>query len=72
MPPEIEKVIYKGQPAFNLIATDRADTGDEHALYSASGIFICQYGGFVGQVTAGSCDLDKIVYVSTLYDPRKH
>lgn len=70
MPPIIEKVVYKGQPAFNLIATDRADTGDEHALYSESGTLICQYGGFVGRVTVGSCDLHKIVYVSTLFDSR--
>lgn len=70
-PPIIEKATYNGQPAFELIATDRADTGDEHVLYSAKGDFICQFGGFVGQVTAGSCELNKIIYVSTLYDPRK-
>jgi hypothetical protein len=69
-PPEIEKVTYKGQPAFNLVATDRADTGGEHALYSAGGTLICRYGGLVGRVTTGSCDLDKIIYLSTLYDPR--
>ncbi len=69
-PAQIEKTRYKGQPAYNIVATDRADTGDEHALYSADGILICRYGGFVGRVTSGSCELDKLVYVSTLYAPK--
>ncbi len=70
-PPVIEKATYKGLLAYNLTATDRADTGDKHALFSGEGKLICRYGGFVGQVTSGSCDLDKIVYVSTLYAPKK-
>jgi hypothetical protein len=70
-PPEIEKVTYNGQPAFELIATDRADTGDEHALYSASGTLICRFGGYVGRVTSGSCNIEKIIYVSTLYSPKR-
>ncbi len=71
-PPEIQKVTYDGQPAFNLNATDRFDAGDEHALYTSGGKLICRYGGYGGEVTSGSCDPGKIVYVSTLYTPRKH
>jgi len=67
--PVIEKATYAGRPAFTTTATDRFDTGDEHSLFSEDGKLICRYGGFVGEVTSGSCELDQIEYVSTLYDP---
>lgn len=69
LPPAVERVTYLGQPAYHTIATDRYDTGDEHSLFSSNGTLICRFGGMVGQVTSGSCEIDKIVYVSTLYDP---
>lgn len=68
-PPVIEQVTYNGQLAYHTVATDRFDTGDEHSLFSADGKRICRFGGYVGRVTSGSCDLDKIEYVRTLYDP---
>jgi hypothetical protein len=70
-PPVIERALYEGQPAFELTATDRADTGDEHSLYSAGGTLICRFGGYTARVTSGSCDLNKIVYVGTVYDPKR-
>ena len=63
----IEKFVYNGQRAFLFNRGDRADTGDEHVLFGEDGKQICQFGGFVGRVTAGSCDIDKITYVRTLY-----
>lgn len=69
--PVIEQVNYKEQPAFNTTATDRFDTGDEHSLFSADGRLICRYGGYVGRVASGSCDMDKIVHIRTLYEPPK-
>lgn len=68
-PPVIEQVTYRGQSAYHVIATDRSDTGDEHSLFSPDGRLICVFGGIAGQVTSGSCVLDEIVYVSTLYSP---
>ncbi len=68
-PPVIEQVTYGGQPAYHTVATNRYDTGDEHSLFSADGKLICRFGGYAGRVTSGSCDLDKIAYVRTLYDP---
>lgn len=69
--PVIEQVTYQGQPAFNITATDHFDAGDEHSLFSANGQLICRYGGYVGRVTSGSCDLDKVVHVRTLFEPPK-
>jgi hypothetical protein len=67
--PVIEQATYKGQPAFTTTATDRDDAGDEHSLFSADGQLLCRFGGIVGRVTSGSCELGEIVYVKTLYDP---
>jgi hypothetical protein len=63
----IEESTYDGARAFLLILGDRADTGDEHILFAEDGREICQFGGFVGRVTAGACDLEKIVYRRTLF-----
>ena len=68
-PPVIEEAVYGGKPAFELIATDRADTGDEHALYSEDGRLICRFGGYAPEVTAGSCDIGEITFVRTVYEP---
>ena len=70
-PPVIEEAIYRGRHVFELIATDRYDTGDEHAVYSEDGGMICRFGGFVPKVTAGSCEISEINYVRTVYDPTK-
>jgi len=67
-PPVIEQVTYNGLPAYHTIATDRFDTGDEHGLFTTDGKLICRFGGYAGRVTSGSCDMDKIIYVKTLYD----
>lgn len=66
-PDVIEEAAYKGKRAFLLTRGDRFDTGDEHVLFGEDGQEICQFGGFVGRVTAGSCDIDEITYVRTLY-----
>ena len=63
----IEESAYNGQRTFLFIRGDRADTGDEHVLFGEDGKQICKFGGYVGRVTAGSCDIDKITYVRTLY-----
>lgn len=68
-PPVIEETTYNGRLAYHILATDRYDTGDEHSLFTADGRLICRFGGVAGVVTSGSCDLDRIVYVRTVYDP---
>ena len=70
--PWIEKAIvestFNNRTAYHLIFGDRgADLGDEHVLIDEGGKEICRFGGFVGHVTAGACDLDKITYVRTVY-----
>ncbi len=66
-PDPIEQSTYDGRRVFESIRGDRADTGDEHILFENDGRAICQFGGFVGRVTSGSCDIQKIVYARTLY-----
>jgi hypothetical protein len=61
-----EEESYEGKRVFQFTRGDRADTGDEHILFSEEGKEICKFGGFVGQVTSGVCDIHKIVYVRTL------
>ena len=63
----IEESTYGGKRVFLITAGDRADTGDEHKLFDETGKEMCQFGGLAGHVTAGACDLDKIMYVRTLY-----
>ena len=63
----IEEATYESKRAFEFISGDRFDTGEEHALVGEDGKKICQFGGFVGHVTSGSCDIGKIVYVRTIY-----
>ncbi len=65
-PDEVEEVSYKGSRAFELVRTDRYDTGDEHVLYNVNGNEICKFGGYKGRVTSGMCDIDQINYVRTL------
>lgn len=67
----IEEAVYNGKRVFEIIAGDRFDTGDEHAVFAEDGKEICKFGGFVGRVSSGSCTINKIVYVRTLY-PEKH
>jgi len=68
---EIEEGEYKGLRVFERIRGDRFDTGDEHILLSDGGKTICVFGGYVGRVTSGSCEIDEIAYVRTLYRPRR-
>ena len=63
----IEEERYDGGRAFEFISGERFDTGDEHVLRDIRGKVICRFGGFVGHVTSGACDIGKIVYVRTLY-----
>lgn len=66
---EIEEATYNGGRVFEFISGERFDTGDEHSLFTEGGKKLCQFGGFVGHVTSGSCDIRKIVFVRTLYPP---
>lgn len=64
---EIEAVIYQGRNAFLVMPADRApDSGNEHILYSEDGRIICEFGGFAGHVTLGSCDMNDIKFNRTL------
>jgi hypothetical protein len=69
-PGTFEEATYEGQRVFEFIRGDRADTGDEHILFSEDGKEICEFGGIVGHVTSGTCSINKIVYVRTLYSRR--
>jgi hypothetical protein len=66
----VEESTYNGKRVFLINRGDVADTGDEHVLFSEDGKAICQFGGFVGRVTAGACDMHSIIYVRTLYPTR--
>ena len=64
----VEESIYDGKRVFEVLPGDRAaDSGDEHVLYSEDGGVICTFGGFAGHVTAGSCNIEQIIYQRTLY-----
>jgi hypothetical protein len=63
----IEEATYQGKRAFEFISGDRFDAGDEHVLFDDSGKELCKFGGFVGHVTSGSCDIEKIIYVRTIF-----
>ena len=65
-PGSFEEATYQGKRVFQFTRGDRSDTGDEHTLYSEDGREICKFGGFAGQVTSGTCNIDKIIYVRTL------
>ncbi|WP_148649417.1 DUF6970 domain-containing protein [Novosphingobium barchaimii] len=67
----IEAVEYKGQTAVHVLPEDRpADGGNEHILYDQRGNVICEFGGIVGRVTKGSCEISKINYLKTVF-PKK-
>jgi hypothetical protein len=64
----VEESVYQGHRAFLVMPSDRApDSGNEHVLHAEDGRIICEFGGFAGHVTVGSCDIDGIKYVRTLY-----
>ena len=64
----IEESTYQGHRAFLVMPADRGfDSGNEHVLHSDDGHIICEFGGFVGQVMAGSCDINGIKYVRTIF-----
>lgn len=66
----VEESIYQGHRAFLVMPADRApDSGNEHVLHAEDGHIICEFGGFAGHVTVGSCDIEGIKYVRTLYPP---
>jgi len=67
---EIEEAGYLGKRVFEFISAERFDTGDEHAVFDESGRKICQFGGFVGHVTSGSCVIEKIIFVRTICAPK--
>lgn len=67
----IEEAKYKGRRVFIIMPFNRGpDTGNEDILYSEDGKIICEFGGIVGQVSSGSCDIDKIKFVRTIF-PRR-
>lgn len=63
----IEESRFDGKRAYLFTSGLRADTGDEHVLYSEDGKELCKFGGFVGIVTSGACEIEKITYVRTIY-----
>ena len=65
----IEQGSYKSKRVFEFISGDRFDTGDEHTLFDENGKEICRFGGLAGHVSQGVCDINEIVYVSTLFGP---
>ncbi len=67
-PDKIDECVYQGKRVFLVTHTDRFDTGDEHVLLSEGGKEICQFGGYVGRVISGACDIRKIEYKRTVVD----
>jgi len=65
-PGTFEEASYEGKRVFQFIRGDRADTGDEHILFSEDGKEICKFGGFAGHVTSGSCSIGRITFVRAL------
>ena len=69
-PKVVEEVSYEGKRAFEVHPGDRpADIGNEHVLHSDDGRVICEFGGYTPQVTSGSCNVGKIVFVRTIFPP---
>lgn len=67
----VEEATYMGKRVFQVLPGDRApDSGNEHVLRSEDGRVICEFGGFAGHVTSGSCEIDKIKFVRTIYPAR--
>lgn len=67
----IEEETYQGRRVFHVMPSDRADdVGNEHVLYSQDGQIICEFGGYVGHVTVGACDIDQIKFVRTIFAKR--
>ena len=65
---KIEESVYQGHRAFLVMPGDRApDSGNEHVLRSEDGRIICEFGGFAGHVTVGSCDIEAIKFVRVLF-----
>ena len=64
----IEESIYQGRRAFLVMPSDRApDSGNDHVLHSEDGRIICEFGGVAGHLTVGSCDMEGIKFVRTLF-----
>jgi hypothetical protein len=69
---EVEESRYNGRRVYEFDFGDRCcDRGNEHALYSEDGKLICEFGGFAGHVTSGSCDFGKVVYRRTLIQSKR-
>ena len=65
----VEEVRYRGHRAFLIMPGDRApDSGNEHILQAENGHIICEFGGMVGRVSVGSCNIDEIRYLRTLFE----
>jgi hypothetical protein len=65
----VEQCLYKGKPVYHLIRGDIPnDAGNEHRVYSGNGTFICSFGGFEGRLAEGSCDIEQVTYVRTIYE----
>ncbi len=62
-PGSFEEARYEGKRVFQFTRGDRADTGDEHTLFSEDGKEIRKFGGFVGHVTFGNCSINRITFV---------
>jgi hypothetical protein len=65
---KVEESQYLGRRAFQIFQGKVRDANNEHQLLSDDGKLICEFGGIAGHVVSGNCDIDKIVYVKTLYE----
>ena len=68
----VEEATYRGHRVFQVMPLDRApDTGNEHVLYSEHGRIICEYGGVAGHVTVGSCAIEQLEFIRSLFPKQK-
>lgn len=66
----IEESIYRGKRVFEILPGGRApDSRNEHILRSEDGRLICEFGGFVGRVSFGACDINQIKFIRRIYPP---
>lgn len=69
----IEERRYQGHRVFEVMPLDRADdSGNEHVLHAEDGHVICEFGGIAGHVTKGSCNINKISFVRTIFPQHTH
>lgn len=64
----IEEATLQGRRVFHVMPSDRGDdVGNEHVLYAQDGQLICEFGGIAGFVAVGTCDVEQIKFVRTIF-----